>query len=351
MNKNILLSSAILMALSTTVYAADPATPEEPEQIAPKVYGQLNVQYEKLSNLNKDLFKNGQYEKKDSGVRVGRASIGVKGPLEYGNLKINYNVEAEFSDVANPNPASDKKDVRVRTAMITIPTKTKGTFLAGTGYSGQRADLYGHLDIFDNVEKYNREKDLYSMSSGLTAQSPYSPGVLAYKTPVFKDFYGVGALVSAKDDNGKSTDASLARIIYKKDKVLLGAGITNTNKSAVSATATKDYVRTALAASYTADKWQVGTTYENNKDHPTGDFTVLGVAGAYKVTPKASVKLGYFKKDHDNNALDNKAIISNVSYALGNSPKQGKSAKLYIENEKHDIKANDKTTIGVALKF
>ena len=339
MNKNILLSSAILMALSTTVYAADPATPEEPEQVAPKVYGQLNVHHEKLNNG------------KDSGTRVGRASIGVKGPLEYGNLKINYNVEAEFADVANTNVENDNKEVRLRTAMITVPTKSAGTFLAGTGYSGQRADLYGHLDIFDNVEVYNPKSGTYSMSSNLTAQSPYSPGVLAYKTPVFKDFYGVGALVSAKDDNGKSTDASLARIIYKKDKVLLGAGITNTNKSAVSATATKDYVRTALAASYTAGKWQVGTTYENNKDHPTGDFTVLGVAGAYKVTPKASVKLGYFKKDHDNNALDNKAIISNVSYALGNSPKQGKSAKLYIENEKHDIKANDKTTIGVALKF
>ena len=339
MKKRIFLSSTLLMALSTSIYAADTPTSEEPEQAAPKVYGQLNVQHEKLNNG------------KDSGTRVGRASLGVKGPLEYGNLKINYNLEAEFADVANTNAEGDNKEVRVRTAMITVPTKSKGTFLAGTGYSGQRADLYGHLDIFDNVEVYNPKSGTYSMSSSLTAQSPYSPGVLAYKTPAFKDIYAVGALVSAKDDNGKSTDATLARLIYKKDKVLLGAGITNTNKSAVSTTASKDYVRTALAASYTADKWQAGTTYENNKDHPTGDFTVLGVAGAYKVTPKASVKLGYFKKDHDNNTLDNKAIISNVSYALGNSPKQGKSAKLYIENEKHDIKANNKTSIGIALKF
>ena len=122
MSKRTVLSSIVLIALSNTVYAAD--APEEPEQAAPKVYGQLNVHHEKLNNG------------KDSGTRVGRASIGVKGPLEYGNLKINYNVEAEFADVANTNATGDNKEVRVRTAMITVPTKTKGTFLAGTGYSG-----------------------------------------------------------------------------------------------------------------------------------------------------------------------------------------------------------------------
>lgn len=339
MKKYISLSSVICIALSAQVFAAEaPVTAEEAEQAAPKVYGQLNVQHENLSNG------------KDDGVRVGRASIGVKGPLEYGTLKLNYNVEAEFADVANPDNASDNKEVRVRTAMITAPTKA-GTFLAGTGYSGQRGDLYGHLDIFDNVEVYNPTSGSYSMSTGLTAQSPYSPGVIAYKTPVFGNTYAVGALVSAKDDNGKSTDASLLRAIYKKDKLMLGAGITNTDKSVISATAAKDYVRTALAASYTAEKWQIGATHEDNKDHPSGDFTVDAVAGSYKVTPKAAVKLGYFNKAHDKATLDNKAIITNFSYTLGNSPKQGKSAKLYIENEKHDIDANNKTTLGVALKF
>ncbi|MEZ5477119.1 MAG: hypothetical protein R3E95_06435 [Thiolinea sp.] len=52
------------------------------EQAAPTVFGSIRVQQEALNNG------------KDDGLRVGQASVGVKGALAYDGIKAIYEVEA-----------------------------------------------------------------------------------------------------------------------------------------------------------------------------------------------------------------------------------------------------------------
>ncbi|MEZ5477120.1 MAG: porin [Thiolinea sp.] len=248
--------------------------------------------------------------------------------------------------MANPDNASDSNEARVRTARVIIPTPNLGTFVLGRTYSGVRADVYGHLDLFENTEVYNPVNGSYTFSTGLTAQPLSAPGVAAWKSPTFGGFYIVPALLSVNDSNGKSTDAKTVRAVYKQGGIQAAASIVAFDKSIV---AGHDYKRTAIGGSYKADNWQLGATYEHNDDHPSGNFDVTGVAGRVQVAPKTNINLGYFKKDHDNNLLDNKAIIGNITYDLGGSAT--KRARLFLEHEKHDMDANDKTTLGVSLKF
>lgn len=334
MNKSMLVGSAVALALLGNTVSAAEAVTGDTEQAPVTVYGKLNLQYE----MRKAPL--------DDGIEVGRASVGVKGPLEYGNFKALYDVEAEFSDIAAQETASDNKEVRLRTAQITIPTKKYGVIAGGRGYSGQRKDLYGHLDIFENTEVYNPDNGNYYQSNNLTAQTLYVPGFILWKTPTIGHFYAVPGLVSTSDGNGKAIDATSWRIMYDNKGLKAGVGVTKIETGA------NDYTRTAAAVSYTAERWQAGVTLEDNKDHPSGNFKVAGVGASYKVTPKVTTNLAYIKKDHKtNDAADNTAVIGNVTYALGNSPKQGKSAKLFLEHEEHDIKANTKTTAGISLTF
>lgn len=329
-----LLGLAVAMAVSGTAFA-DNHGGEPKEQPAPKLYGTLAVGQEALSG------------DKDDGFRVTQATVGVKGSLGYDQFKAIYQVEVELADLANPDNASDSNEARVRTARVIIPTEKAGTFVLGRTASGVRGDLYGHLDIFDNTEVYNSASGNYTQSNNLTGQVLYAPGVAAWKTPSYNGVYAVPAVLSINDSNGESVDAYTVRVVYKKDGLKLGGSIVTIDDSLLPGD--KKYDRTALAASYKADRWQLGGTLEDNKDHPSGDFQVGAVAGIYKVTPKTDLKLGYFKKDHDNDALDNAAVIANASYTFGSG--KGKSARLYVEHEAHDIEENDKTTAGVVLSF
>lgn len=334
MKTSMRIGSAIALALLGNAAAAAEAVTGENEQAPATVYGKLNLQYE----VRKAPL--------DDGIKVGRASVGVKGPLEYGNVKALYDVEAEFSDIAAQETSSDNKEVRLRTAQITIPTKKYGVIAGGRGYSGQRKDLYGHLDIFENTEVYNPNNGNYYQGSDLTAQTLYVPGFLLWKTPSIGHVYAVPGLVTTNDGNGKAIDATSWRVMYDNKGVKAGVGVTKIETGA------NDYTRTAAALSYTAERWQAGVTREQNKHSPSGDFDVTAVGASYKFTPKVTGNLAYFKKDHKTNAAaDNTAVISNVTYALGSTPKQGKSAKLFLEHEEHDIKANTKTTAGISLAF
>ncbi len=317
--------------------AAAPAVAGAEEQAAVTVYGKLRLQYESLASP------------KDDRVNVGRASVGVKGPLKYGNFSALYDVEAEFADIANADTASDDREARLRTAQIAIPTKY-GLIAGGRGYSGQRGDLYGHLDIFENTEVYNSANGNTTQSSDLFTQTYYVPQFLLFKTAKYKNFYMVPGIVSTNDGNGKAVDAKSIRVMYDNGKLKTGAGVTVFDASILPGS--KDYKRTAASVAYKGEKWQAGVTFEDNKDHPSGNFEVTGVGGTLNVSPKVATNLAYIKKDHKtNNALDNTAVIGNVTYELGNSPKQGKSAKLFLEHEEHDLDKNDKTTFGIALGF
>ncbi|HPQ93975.1 MAG: hypothetical protein KDI44_01560 [Thiothrix sp.] len=304
------------------------------ELSGPDVYGKLRVQQESLNNG------------KDDGFRVGQAMLGIKGTLTYDNFKANYALEAEFSDLANPDNASDSNEARIRTARIVVPTANIGTFVMGRTTSGVRTDVYGHLDIFENTETYNPVNGSYTQSSGLTAQPLYAPGVFAWRSPSFAGFYISPSILSTNDANGKSVDGKSVRVVYKRDGFKAAASIVDFDK-----TIAGDYQRKAVGASYTADNWQIGATHETDPGHPSGDYTVNAVAGRYKVTPKMAVNLGYFKKDHDNNALDNAAVIGNVTYTLGGNPDKGTGARLFLEHEEHDLDPYDKTTLGLSLGF
>lgn len=268
------------------------------EQAAPTVYGTLRVQQEYLNNG------------KDDGFRVGQATLGVKGALVYDGFKTIYEVEAELSDLANPDNASDSNEARVRVARVIFPTANAGTFVLGRTYSGVRADVYGHLDLFENTEVYNPVNGGYTQSSDLTAQALYAPGVAAWKSPTWGGFYVVPALLSVNDANGKSVDAKTVRAVYQRDGFKVAASVVALDKSVA---AGNNYRRTAIGGSYTADTWQIGATHEDDKNHPSGDFTVDAVAGRVQVAPKTNINLGYFRKNHDKNALDNAAVIGNVT--------------------------------------
>lgn len=341
MKHSVFIGTAVALTLFTQLSFADtaaaPAPSEEAEQAAATVYGKLRLQYESRSTPLDDR------------LSVGRASVGVKGPLKYGDIKVLYDIEAEFADVANADTASDNREVRLRTAQVTVPTKY-GVLAGGRGASGQRGDLYGHLDIFENTEVHNPASGNTTQSNDLTTQTIYVPQFLLFKTEKYKNLYMVPGIVSMSDSNGKSVDAKSIRFMYDNGKLKTGVGTTVFDKTALGTT--KDYTRNAASIAYKADKWQAGVTLEDNKNHPTGDFEVVGVGATLKVSSKVATNLAYLKKDHKtNNALDNAAVIGNVTYALGNSPKQGKSAKLFLEHEAHDLDKNDKTTVGISLGF
>ena len=322
----------ILSSLLATTGVMGQAIAEE--QSSPDIYGKLRVQQE---SLNGD---------KDDGFRVGQAMLGVKGALTYDNFKALYTLEAEFSDLANPNNGSDDNEARIRTARIVVPTANAGTFVLGRTASGVRTDVYGHLDLFENTEVYNPVSGGYTQSSGLTNQPLYAPGVFAWRSPTFANFYISPSILSTNDSNGKSVDAKSVRVVYKQGPFKAAASIVDFDK-----TVAGDYARKAVGASYIVDNWQIGATHETNPDHPSGDFTVNAVAGRYNITPKTAVNLGYFDKDHDNNALDNTAVIGNVTYTLGGNPSKGTGARLFLEHEEHDLDPYDKTTLGLSLGF
>ncbi|MEZ5535645.1 MAG: porin [Thiolinea sp.] len=327
MKMRFLLSVAVAIGCIGQAVAAD-------EQAAPTVFGTVRVQQEMLNNG------------KDDGFRVGQASVGVKGALSFDEFKAIYETEVEFADLANPDNASDSNEARVRTARVIVPTKNAGTFVLGRTASGVWADSYGHLDLFENTENYNPASGSYTFSSGLMGQALRAPGVAAWKSPTFGGVYIVPAVLSVNDSNGQSDDVLSVRAVYAKDGIKVSASYVGVDPSAA---AGKDYERTAIGASYKADKWQIGATHENNSDHPSGDFTVNAIAGRVQVAPRTNINLGYFDKDHDNNALDNSAIIGNVTYDLGGNAVKG--ARLFLEHEEHDIDANDKTTAGITVKF
>lgn len=311
MKAKLALASLITLSMSGVAMADDHG--------GPKLTGKLHVQYLNTQSGTND------------GTRVEDAVIGVKGSVGQGNLKAIYEIELEAANAANGDG-----NVDVDTARIIVPGKW-GAFVIGRSASGQYADLYKGVKIFDNAD----------IANGVYNQVSRAPGVLAWKTPKMGNVYGVVASINA-GANDKKADARAARVVYQKGGFHAGIGKVDYPDT--------DRTRTALGINYDAKRWQVGLTHEDNKSTSetlggvatTSDFTVTGVAGTFKATPNTAIKLGYFDKAYDNATTaqnyDDQTAIVNVSHKVGKT-------KFYVEHEAHDLENQDKTAAGMIVNF
>ncbi len=256
----------------------------------PSFYGTLSLGVQKVDN------------QVDVDGSVFEASVGVKGMYKVDDFKLIYKLEADLADAGNMSNGSD--DINVKNAVFVLPTGIGAFVIAPRVQSGQQAELYKMVDIFE----YNTAD-----TGTLWGQPDSATSVFAYKTPTFANTHVVAAILTLKQNgtssnyNDNLVDALALRAIHKSGDLYLGVG--NVMVSADQTGASKDYNRTALTAGYTMGNVQLGATLEHQGDHPSGsDADVLGVAADVQLGGGYSLGIGYTDRDSENDANDDSML-------------------------------------------
>ena len=321
MNKKLPLVAAIsALTLSAITFADSSPT-------APTVFGNLNVGVTKVQDTT------------DIDGQAFEASLGVSGSFKKDNFVVIYRLEADFADATNNDAGEDK--VHIKNALAVLPTKYGVFVVAPRVESGQQKELYKPVDIFEINEA--------DSSSGLWAQPAEATSVFAYVTPKFNNTKVVLAALTLNSApggdinyNDEDVDVRVIRVIHSNDNLYLGAGIVDVSDKQLP---TPDrYLRTALTAGYSFDAVKLGLTWEDNKDHPAGNFTVTGATADFKFNDTWSFGAGHTKKDADDNTKDNSATMLIVRNQVADS------VYVYAEAADYD-NSSDNYSLGINISF
>lgn len=320
MKKTIIASavttSALLMSGSVLAEASQPT-----------IFGNLNAGVTKVQNET------------DVDGQAFEASLGVKGQFEKEGFTLLYKLEAEFADAVNND--AGQNDLEIKNALAVLPTQYGAFVVAPRTESGQQKELYGKVDIF--------EVNAADNSSGLWAQPAAATSVFAWVSPKVNNTHVVGAVLTLNsapggdvNNNDQDVDAWAARIIHSNEDFYLGAGVVGVAEKQLPTD--QDYYRFAASAGYTFNNVDLGLTWESNKDHPAGDFDVIGAVADVQLNDTWSVGLGHTKKDADNNSNDNSATLLIVRNQIMDN------ILAYAEVASFD-KSNDNYSVGLSIDF
>ncbi|KAA3629542.1 MAG: hypothetical protein DWQ09_04685 [Proteobacteria bacterium] len=225
---------------------------------------------------------NASWEMKNTKARVGwRASEDTSAGKFIAEIEIDLDSAANGGNTGN---GEGDGNVNVRRSRVILATKGAGTFvMAGRTPSGQYADMYSMVDIFEHGGYH------------YFAQTDHTGKLIAWKSPVTGGFYVVPALIandpaSATDD----IDVTGLRFVWNGGPWHAGFGLVEANNSPAS-----DSTRESLGVSWTSGPLMVGFTWEDGFGSGAVDGdTVMGLAAAY-TAGNNTFKLGLYNRDSD----------------------------------------------------
>lgn len=284
-------------------------------------------------------------QNKDFDPEAFNAEVGVKGKIHVDQFKMLYQLVGDVSNAINSKDThgpDGSADMHVKEAKVIFPTNY-GTFvLAPRSTSGQYRDLYSNINIFE-YNKTNNGK-IHPTGNTFFGQADEGQDIVAWASPVYHHVRATAAILSIYEDNNTNVDVKSFRLVYKKDRLNLGAGIVVSDKNL--AGATKNYTRTAVTAGYRFDRLDLGTTFEHNKDTfgPAGDYDTYGITGRYHLGDGYSAALGYFNKNSKNNLHDDSGVVLQLKHKIG------KHVALWAETGQYD-KAASNIAVGVNIRY
>lgn len=268
---------------------------------------------------------NASWEMKNTKARLGwRASEDTSAG------KFIAEIEIDLDDQAMTAGA----DVDVRRSRIILATKGAGTFvMAGKTPSGQYADMYSMVDIFEHGGYH------------YFAQGDHTGKLIAWKSPVTGGFYVVPALIA--NDPAASTDdidVTGLRFVWNGGPWHAGFGLVEANNSTAS-----DSTRESLGVSWTSGPLMVGFTWEDGFGSGSVDGdTVMGLAAAF-TAGNNTFKLGLYNRDSDISAARDGDSATTLELAHAFS-KNVTGFVTFDSVEQSGVDA-DSTAIGINMSF
>lgn len=279
----------------------------------------------------------------------GRANI----TLDYLDDGKDYNVFTVTSNASRLGFKVDQKLENGMTAFAQIEQEinfstgkndsSANTFATRDTFAGLRSDEYGQLRIgrFDGPFKIARSPvnffgDMLGDMRNLTrAQNlkfdERNDNTVEYKSPKLGDGFNVLAGISMQNGvqvaqlpNGDETSDTKAydlAVTYKDGPFDLAAAYEKFEDNASNSTpaTARDSFRIAGAYKIT-DAFNLGGLYQNSQyDNNTAtnvDAQIFGIAGEYKITPKALIRGEYFYRDVDADDANSSMIALGTEYKL-----------------------------------
>ncbi len=197
-----------------------------------------------------------------------------------------------------------------------------------------------------------------SSNAALFRQGASAKNQLAYMTPKWRGLYAKIAAVSPDNSNGEDIDILGLRLLYETDNFDLVLNRSQVDKKQLPGNQDEDYIRYALASSYTWDNFYLGGLVELNIDDPQGDSTIYGLAGKYSLD-KLTFKLGVQHKAFDDSNKDNQTLyLASINYAFSPQLSTYVEVAEYADDAPTNDPANnngenrnDNINIGLNFKF
>ncbi|KLV02280.1 porin [Photobacterium aphoticum] len=330
MNKNKHLS-LVLALLPAPLFAQTPPADSITVPM-PTVYGDIRAQA-------------AWHQDKDYTTDIYQATVGAIGNLGYQDLKVRYQLEAEYSE--SEHSADKDNDLIVREANIITMLPPWGGLYIGSGTTGTWADLYSKVDIFESNNMERHSDNL------LFGGKRYATNQLAYMTPWWGGFQFKVAVVSPNDSNNNDADIIGLRALYKQDNFSLVVNHSWTDKVMLPAGTEQDSQRTLIAISYQWADLYLGAVAELDYDAPYGERQVYGVSAKYTYGNTA-FSLGAQYADWNNAAVENEVLgLANVRHDLNKHLAVFAEGALYSKDKPTVTQGakSDNVNLGLIVSF
>jgi hypothetical protein len=343
------VSTLGLAMFFTGVSAAAAAQP-----LAPTIYGQLSGRVAHFSDSN--FLGNAV----DTTPYLSKAILGARGFYVLSDtVKLAYRLEADFAPLAEADSTKsiyygalnqlkdDDDDIFIRYAGAAFITDY-GLFAFGDAMSGVYEEFYSAVDVFE-VNTQDSTPSAVPNGARMWTQTKWSKDGLAYKTPVWNNFYAKFVLASIDNGSGADDDLKIAHGVYKTDNFMLGLNLSVYDKELVGVSSGKsDRERWVLASHYKFDNWKLAGVYEINRDLGSAgaDFDVYGVTGTY-TDGKFAYSLSYQDREQPSaGALQqDSAVIAQLKYT------HDERLDLWAEAGSYDESDNDNLAVGLNIYF
>ncbi len=313
-------------ALMTSAHAASHGGDDKPKVTTHGSLGfALNIQD-----------SNESWEMKNTKARLGvNAMQATRYGKLIGQLEFDYDNASNNTNQSDGSGADDNGDeIDVRSARVVLQTPGKSTFVfGGRTPSGNYADNYAHMDIFDGGGYHYFQ------------QPDFTGKMIGYKSPTFSDIH-VGVSLTANDPaNDEDQDAYHFRVVWNSGPWHLGYGHIESNASTAD-----DSSRESVSFIYTDGPLMVGLTHED-KLRPAGDQdgdTVLGLAASYTMGDH-TLRGAVYSQDSDTDTNDGLSATT-LEYSLA----LNKYSNMFVTLDQFDVtdsSDDDATVIGINMQW
>jgi predicted porin len=248
--------------------------------------------------------------------------------VDYDNASNNTNQSDGTGDADN----GDELDIRNARVVWKVPGDHTLVF-AGRSPSGNFADNYAHLDIFDGGGYHYFQ------------QGSHTGKLIGYKSPTFNGIHVGAAIFSTTPANDEDQDVVHFRVVWNSGPWHVGYGHVESNTSTAD-----DSTREAVSFSYTDGPLKIAMTHEDKllmAGTADGD-TVLGVAASY-TSGVHTFRGAVYSQDSDNSTNDGlSATTLEYSHALN------KYANAFVTIDQFDVTDStddDATVFGINMKW